>query len=625
MQKNMRNPSHVIISFGNVDTKATSDSTLTLGTAAGLSSADSMTYAYEYSTDYATLELNRWVLDGKKTIAPSSGQAKQGYVSGKIAKAARRAPNKYFEMSSGTTSNIIGIVVTFGKEHDLPGLSITFDTRNGWTATHFAISAVDGSGTSVLSETVTDNRESSYVYDGTIEGVKELTLKVTGSNTPGWAARIENITFGVGRTFDDTVIISTKQSHDVDPLSRWLPKESMKFSVWDLEGRYDPDNPEGIYETIDVASPVEIQFGYELEDGSTEWLKSDKYVLNAKPTASKHTASFTGVGLLGSMSDTYYKGAFPTGTATLYDLAESVLGDAGLTPTASGGNPWVLDTDLKAMTTKAPLPVDTHANLLQMIAHAGRCKLYTDDDNIIHIERFELDLNADLGMDSGGLFAYAGNNLWPVVKWRMQNQDLTINFDSITQNTQSVTKLPELKNVDCHIYSYTTDESTSSLYEGEMLVDGQQSAWITLSSMAKDIAVTVTGATLVSCAAYAQAVYVTLGGTGMAQIAITGKPVTKSSRIYTLTVGSSGETDTEQNGLITDETAAKELAKHIAQYLSYRKTYTCQYRGNPELEVGDLIKYQTAYTNEFKALVLTDEITYNGSLSGALTVKGGIA
>ena len=64
------------------------------------------------------------------------------------------------------------------------------------------------------------------------------------------------------------------------------------------------------------------------------------------------------------------------------------------------------------------------------------------------------------------------------------------------------------------------------------------------------------------------------------------------------------------------------LADQVKKYLQMRNTYQTKYRGNPELEVGDVIGLQTLYTDEMDALILVDEITFNGSLSGKLKVKG---
>ena len=80
--------------------------------------------------------------------------------------------------------------------------------------------------------------------------------------------------------------------------------------------------------------------------------------------------------------------------------------------------------------------------------------------------------------------------------------------------------------------------------------------------------------------------------------------------------------DTEENPLITDHDMAQALAEHFTTYLTMRNTYDAEYRGNPELETGDIIGLQTKHTGEMDALILVDEITYDGALSGKMKVKG---
>ena len=77
-----------------------------------------------------------------------------------------------------------------------------------------------------------------------------------------------------------------------------------------------------------------------------------------------------------------------------------------------------------------------------------------------------------------------------------------------------------------------------------------------------------------------------------------------------------------KNPLISDPEMQEALAEHYAAYLGYRSTYDASYRGNPELEVGDLIVLQTTYTEEMDAIVLVNELTYNGTISGKVKVKG---
>ena len=50
-----------------------------------------------------------------------------------------------------------------------------------------------------------------------------------------------------------------------------------------------------------------------------EWLKPDRYVLDGKPSASNSQATFTGTGLIGSLSGKFYKSKL--GRKNLYDIA----------------------------------------------------------------------------------------------------------------------------------------------------------------------------------------------------------------------------------------------------------------------------------------------------------------
>lgn len=87
-------------------------------------------------------------------------------------------------------------------------------------------------------------------------------------------------------------------------------------------------------------------------------------------------------------------------------------------------------------------------------------------------------------------------------------------------------------------------------------------------------------------------------------------------------VAADGEIDVEENPLISSESMSDALAEHAAKYLQMRNTYDASYRGNPEVEVGDVIGLQTRYTDDMDALVLVHEIDFNGSLKGKMKVKG---
>ena len=736
MKAMLRNRSYVRITFGNVDTTAATDGEWESNGAASISEFETVDYAYQYGDTYAALELNRWALDGKTLIVPTGEDVQDGFISSL--------------MSDGEGNFSTPPVITreFSLKHIFPGLTLTFDTRQQeWPLEVTADFYLNGEVVDTQTVSITSVQTT---ISTTATEVDKVTITFDRC-LPYRRPRLENVLYGLNVQFVNKDIVSTQQKHDVDPLSRRLPTETMQFTILDYEHKYDPDNPAGIYAYVDKNSPIEIQFGYELPDGSVEWLKPDNYVLNAKPSAQNNQATFNGTGLIGSLTGTFYKSKL--GSKSLYDMAQEVLLDAGLTLTEQGENPWEIDDALKDMFTTAALPIDTHMNCLQLIAHAACCRLYTDDDNIIHIRPFGVtvigiyngvwadnghvwfsewdtidkgntaentyatfELNRwTLGGDSqiilpdsnagqrgyiseamtgaDGSFTnppvftktfdvphdlpvlairfdtvlnefpgavqvkyyhddtlldtqtaaidsvevYVSSNLaiectkievtmignlpyrrGRVTKVYYRETDFTLDFTSIGENSQKISKIDELKSVSVARYSYTASNDTSTLYEGTTT---ETELHVEFSGLAQDVQISVSGGTLVSSNIYARAADLVLSS-GTKTVTITGKTLTENSVVVSYPVAQSGEIDKEENPLITNDTMCQALANHVKSYLQMRNTYEASYRGNPEMEVGDIIGLQTLYTDEMDALILVDEITFDGSLSGKMTVKG---
>ena len=736
MKAMLRNRSYVRITFGNVDTTAATDGEWESNGAASISEFETVDYAYQYGDTYAALELNRWALDGKTLIVPTGEAVQDGFISSLMSDA------------EGNFSTPPVITREFSLKHIFPGLTLTFDTRQQeWPLEVTADFYLNGEVVDTQTVSITSVQTT---ISTTATEVDKVTITFDRC-LPYRRPRLENVLYGLNVQFVNKDIVSTQQKHDVDPLSRRLPTETMQFTILDYEHKYDPDNPAGIYAYVDKNSPIEIQFGYELPDGSVEWLKPDNYVLNAKPSAQNNQATFNGTGLIGSLTGTFYKSKL--GSKSLYNMAEEVLLDAGLTLTEQGTNPWEIDEALKDMFTTAALPIDTHMNCLQLIAHAACCRLYTDDDNIIHIRPFGVTVigiyngvwadnghvwfsewdTVDKGNTAENTYATFELNRWtlggenqiilpdsnagqrgyiseaitgadgsfsnppvftktfdvphdlPVLAIRFdtvldefpgsvqvkyyhdetlldtqtvpvdsvevyvssnlaiectkievtmignlpyrrarvtkvyyRETDFTLDFTSIGENSQKISKIDELKSVSVARYSYTASNDTSTLYEGTTT---ETELHVEFSGLAQDVQISVSGGTLVSSNIYARAADLVLSS-GTKTVTITGKTLTENSVVISYPVAQSGEIDKEENPLITNDTMCQALADHVKSYLQMRNTYEASYRGNPEMEVGDIIGLQTLYTDEMDALILVDEITFDGSLSGKMTVKG---
>lgn len=574
MAKNFRNRSYVRIYFGNVDATAATDGEWASNGEVIYSEKDTLDYKYNYGATMATLEWNRWELDGTQEIYDSNSNIRDGWLS------------NIMSDSTGAFSTNPTIVKTFENEHNLVGITLQFDSR----VKEYPISiTINTYNNNLLVTTLTQTIDNINIQiELRASNINKLEI-IFNSMLPYRRSRLEHILYGIGIQYDNNDIINCKQNHDIDPISRRLPKEKFEFTILDFEKNFDADNPQGVYEYIVLKSPCSITYGYELDDGNIEWLKADNYLLSSKPTVNKNQVTFTATGLIGSLTGIYYKSKL--GNKNFYDMAEDVLIDANLTLTEDGENPWEIDESLKNMYTTAVLPIDTHMNCLQLIAHACCCKLYTDDNNIIHIEPFVID--------------------------SLIKQSFSINFDNTFENSEKFTKIDELKAVTVAKTVYTTSNNSATLHESTTT---ETTMHIELSQLASNITINVSNGTVVSSEIYGRAIDLELSS-GTKTVTITGYPIDESNIVYTYNYNNTGEIDVEENPLLTDDTMCANLASHISSYLQFKNTYDVDYRGNPELETGDVINLQTSFSQNLTSLVLTDEINFNGSLKGHLKLK----
>ena len=581
MASPLRERSCVRITLDSIDWAAAQDGAWVSNGAAPYADLGSMDVNVSRGDPPATLELNYWTLDGSFGILPDDAD-NQGFVSS--------------SMSDEDGDCDIVLLRPFNNNHSITAWSVYFDTRAG----EWPVSTIVQLETEMeVSEGVTDYVPMDTV---TLENLTEpksaqmrqvvatdmIAVNIT-KTLPYRRVRVETFIIGLSLEFGSNDIIETQQSHDVDPLSRRLPQEMLSFTVIDFQHRFDPENPAGIYDYVYTRSPVLISFGYEVAPGVWEWLKGDRYLLNSRPIFDTDRVTFSAGGLLAGMTGNYYRSAL--GTKTLYDMAIDVLQDAAAQKAIPSGA-WDVDSSLNDMSTDGVLPVGPHSECLQIIAHAARCILYTDDDNVIHIEPFTIPTEADT--------------------------DFRLDYTTISEKSQRLSKTDLLKAVKVSEYSMVDGaEQATVLYQATTTETKLHVEF----GLARDVTVTVSDDALISSDIYAQAVDLVLAS-GSKFVEITGVPLVKTETIHTVDINPDGETDSETNPLITSDTLRDALAVHAAAYLSLRNTYEVSYRGNPELESKDTVMMQTRYSGLIPLLVLKNSLSFTGALSGGITGKG---
>ena len=528
---------------------------------------------------YSTLEQNLWVLDGSRKFIPQDDFGDCGYIGNMLSD------------GNGSFSNETPIItVNFTKTHNnlIPAVTITWGTAYNEFAEDFIVTAWNGD-TIVAQKEVVGNTSIKSVVEFDIIGYDRITITVLSWCLPYHRPRIEEIFVGMNKVYSKSDLFGYKHSQTADPTSSSLPKAEVSFSVSNIDNSYNPYNVNGLSKYLMERQEVKTRYGFKVNDETTEWIEGGIFYLSSWDAPQNGmTAEFTARDLLEFMSTMFYEGIYDPNGTNLYSLALQVLQKADLPLNSDGTVKWVIDESLKSIYTVAPLPIDTLANCLQLIANAGQCVLYQDRKGTLHIERIS-----------------------------EVEDDYSITHENSYSKSDLVLSKP-LKSVEVVAYQYFDGDNTE-LYKGVLTVNGTLEVILTYSDMARNVVATVSGGTLVSAEYYTNACKLTLSGNGSVDVVITGDALKESSTKVVTDVGIEGEVVSLDNPLITSYDQAVAIGGWIADYLKNRITLKSTFRADPRLDVLDIVENINDY-NTNKVRVTNVAYEYNGAFRG--TVEG---
>ena len=523
---------------------------------------------------YATLEQNLWVLDGSRVITPTSNYGDCGYISDVICN------------SKGVFTTLPIVTIKFSMVHDnlIPGLTIVWGEAYNEYAVDFTVKAYKGN-TVVATKEVEGNDSLKSVVEIDMVEYDSISIIISKWSLAHRRARIAEILPGIEKKYYKNDLFSFEHSQEVDPISASLPKSEISFSIDNTDNSYNPNNLNSLAKYLIERQEVKSRYGYKIGD-DVEWIDCGTFYMSEwDAPQGGMTADFKARDLLEFMTGTYYYGVYSPNGVSLYNLAESVLLDANLPLEDDGAVKWVIDERLKNIYTVAPLPIDTHANCLQLIANASGSVIYQDRRGVLHIEPF-----------------------------MAKETDYTINhFNSYSKSEITLSK--PLKQVDVSCYSYNISSDSTELYKGDMTLSGTQKLLITYSGTATNVSASVRGGTLVSATYYANACELEITANGTVTIIVTGKSIESSSVMVTTPSSSKGESVTVDNMLITNQDRAIAIGSWVESYMKNRMVLSSDWRADPRLDTLDIIDNENDY-NTNKTLITSLNYQYNGTFKG---------
>lgn len=317
---------------------------------------------------YATLEHNLWVLNKTRIALPETIVSVDGFVSRNMSNA------------NGVFTEVPTITISFSQVHNnnIPGISVTWSKAYEEYATRFRITVYRGS-TVVKTILVEDNRSVTHNVWETISGYDKIKLEILEWCKPYRRARLMEVLMGIKQVYTKADLMGFSHEQTADLLSGSLPKNSIVFELDNSDNRWNPDNPVGTEQYLIQRQTLIVRYGLYI-NGEMEWIRAGTFYMSEWDTPSNGiVASFTARDLLEFCTDAY---SGPT-SGTLLSIAQAALTQSGIEAKSV-----VLSDVLANIQTdfSEDYAENTCAEVLQMVANAGRCCIWQDRSGVLHIE-----------------------------------------------------------------------------------------------------------------------------------------------------------------------------------------------------------------------------------------------
>lgn len=322
---------------------------------------------YGLQSKLATLELDRWALDGTFKLVDTADSAQHvGYFSTAICDEA------------GAFETVPYVDYTMDTAYDLIGITVWWDEPCGEWATSCTLEYYDAGNMLLKAETFANN-EAVSLFDLAQTGVKRFRLKINAWNAPNRMAKVSSMLPGqilyLGNyafSFEHTESIAV-----FDP-SITFPEFVIKFS--NADKKFDIVNPTGLVAFLRQKMVINSRLKLLLPDGSYEAVSVGAYYLYSWPESSEdEEESFT---CKPSM-------AFATGYYINTTRGTQTVAQAAATIFTGAEEAYMIDADLQSIVVNQYIGDKVpRINAMGQLAVACASYWFIDRDGSYHLRKW---------------------------------------------------------------------------------------------------------------------------------------------------------------------------------------------------------------------------------------------
>ena len=218
---------------------------------------------------FATLELDRWALDGTFRIIPEDPLdiPQQMGVESEVLS----GPDGVFSVPPW-------VELQFSNVSILQACSVYFsDARWDGIPEEFTVEVKQG-GTSYYTKEVTGNKAASISFTGfTVYDPDAIRVTVKKWSLPFRRARVADILPGVYEEWDGSMLATFDLTQQGNFASTALPYGTCNLKMDNLDRRFEPRNKNGVFQSIEERQGIDVSLGAELPDGTVEYKRLGIY------------------------------------------------------------------------------------------------------------------------------------------------------------------------------------------------------------------------------------------------------------------------------------------------------------------------------------------------------------
>lgn len=582
LQKPKRNLGFLKVKFNIIDPETNPD--LSTNSEESFSELDNVKESTIVQTkNYATLEKNFWILNDSQPIFGSE-KLEQAYISSFMSD-----KNCLFPEKARITLESSVYLTTLG-------LTMVFDSIDKNYAKKLNIKAYRDDNIIMDMDYTLNSYSDRVIFADNEELVRwnKIEIYFVESSLPYRRIRVNQLLFGIMETYTDENILSAESKEKTTMINSELPTHTFKFTIDNMNKLFNPDNPQGWHRYILQKQPISYEWGYQLDNGTIEWILGGNMLLTGTADVGENQVSFSTTTLINYLTKIYKKGVYNANGRSLYDLAVDVLEDSDID--SSQYNLW---EGLKNIKTDAPLPKLEARQLLQIISTTGNCIFFTNRENIINIQPFNYVLNPN-GM------SYSFMTSTPVVKLQS-----------------------ELLNSIIYINHYAIEDNESELFKNESLEISGNTILEVEYDLATNIRATITGGTILNASYYGRyaILEITNNSDEIVSLKLFGKKINVSQTIDSKKYNDDGENIEYKNDLITqmvESSKETKLKEFIGNWYNCRNIYSFSNRGDITKDTREIIPIETDFSSSLIGYLVENNISYDGAWDGdSVVVKVG--